>query len=129
MAQFEKIVYPKEFQYPGMLILSSCQEELKAIVEASSEKARLKSDYESRLKILDQYRREAPGLNRQWFERLKYDNEFFSMRFKGKDNLRILYTFRGTNVFLLCAFVEKKGDDYKHYISLAKMRTKQIGEE
>ena len=126
MAQFMEIIYPQEFGYPGMHILSTCQDELREIVETSNVRAKLRSDYESRLKVLNQHRSLAQNVMSKWFEHLKNDGPYYAMRFKGSDNFRVLYTFRGNDVYFLCAFRERKKDDYKHYIKIAKNRAKLI---
>lgn len=65
----------------------------------------------------------------EWFEKLSYDKNLYSLHIATVSNLRILYVLHAHQAWLLCAFAEKnrtKRDSYQRYIPVAQQRLKAI---
>jgi len=67
--------------------------------------------------------------HREWFERLKNHEAFYSMRMKGSLNVRIIFVFawdeREHYAVLLNAFLEQGKDKYEDFIPICKHRIAQ----
>lgn len=129
MKRFENIVYPQAFNVPGIMIHSDCCDELRSMLEKSGKKAQFAAAFGQRLRFLLEHREKAIQ-HREWFEKMKYTEDLFAMRFMRIDNIRIPYIIMSNGIYLLHAFKEtSRGNDphsYKHSVQVARTRMKDI---
>ncbi len=129
MGIFQNIIYPEQFNFANVKVERRCQDDLRRLIEDSGYHEKLRSDYNARLKLLHAHPTNAHLVMTHWFEHLKQYNSLYSVRFKGADNLRILYTVKEGRVYLLCAFKEKSKEDYDRNIQIALNRARTFEEE
>lgn len=126
-----KIEYPFEFNNNYVLAHFKQMEELKKILENSGYKKEFIIKFRNRLKFLVDRKKWCYQKN-DWFEELKGNSQFSSMRVSGNKNIRILFTFCNQGLkehaVLLVSFEEKRTKDYKTHIEIAKDRLKELNE-
>ena len=108
-------------------ILDDCFIEIVKEIEKSGIVEKFFSKLATRLRILNQYGKNATTLDPQHFEELKQtDIPLCSMHIETQKNIRILYTFVGNDlIVLLCSFNEREGKratDYTKPKKIAKQR-------
>jgi len=129
MKQFENIVYPMAFHSPGIVIHSDCQAELRSLIERSGKKGQFAAAFVQRLNFLLKHRENAIS-HLEWFEKMKYVDDLFAMRFVRIDNIRIPYVITANGIYLLHAFKETSSgngpNSYRHAAQVALKRIKDI---
>lgn len=131
MSSKDIIPFPMIHIGNGIYTLSECEAEIQGIVKTSGLKNQFAADFNDRIDFLAKYRERATTLHPHWFEKLKRTDDLFSMHLARIGNMRILYAFVETNIYLLCAFKEQEGGNrrahsYKQYIPIAENRLQNI---
>ena len=88
---------------------------MKDILERSGLKDNLRHKYRQRLPHLDERTQECIR-KKDWFEKLKYEKDLYSMKFKGDKNIRIIFAFvayKGSEYAILLYPFEEKDDKNK----------------
>ncbi|MFO7295234.1 MAG: hypothetical protein C0P72_004345 [Clostridia bacterium] len=86
-----KVIYPEEFNSNYIFTYFSFNEELKELLEESGQKEGFARKYRRQLIILERLKKQC--VQHKPFERLKDNGEIYSMRFVGRLNLRVLFSF------------------------------------
>lgn len=132
MTQKLKLIdYPEPYVEAWCLIHPDCESELRDIAERSGNKRKLRSNFKMRMNFLREHWEKAV-VHHEWFEKLSYEKELYSLHIASVNNLRILYVLHGDQAWLLCAFAEKKDSKqarYERYIPIAKGRLNEIIKE
>ncbi len=135
MKGIEKVFYPEAFNSKHIRTHRDFEDDLKAILERSGNKAEFCGRYKQRLRFLDE-RYERCVLKRDWFEKLRHADGLFSMKFnKVQKNIRIIFTFveyKGVKYALLLYVFEEKDNknksqySYNTAIPIAQNRLKEV---
>lgn len=133
MRSIEKVLYPRAFNSKYIRVHSLFEEELKAILEKSGHKPEFWPKYRQRLRHLDE-RKTKCILKQDWFEKLKHEDELYSIKIKDEKNIRILFAFIAYKnieyAILLYPFEEKekkkKKSSYEAAKPVARERLKEI---
>ena len=125
MSKFNTISYPEQFQVNNILVHEKLERELQDFFDTSGQKDDFARLYRTNLKILSDLKNKCVTV-RAKFEKLKNAKDIYSMKFKLKQNIRILFMFHqdGT-ILLLTAFYERESKDYSKAIDIAYERLKQ----
>ncbi|SHH35658.1 hypothetical protein SAMN02745221_02195 [Thermosyntropha lipolytica DSM 11003] len=133
---FKKVINIDKFYKSGYIIAHPAwEEDVMDLINRSGIAKDFARKLRFNLRILEQFKKES--VHHSSFEQLKHiDDDFaiYSMRFKNKLNIRILFTFMHINgkekAVLLLAFSEKskgkKGTSYQDVIPEAIKRLKDI---
>lgn len=128
-----KVVYPEKFEGSYVNAHEEFNDELKKIIGKSGEQKIFLKRHRNSLKILEKYRTNCTLHNN--FEELKKTNALFSMRLKGRMNIRILFAFftvRGKEKAILLYSFQEKNDkkqsknSYSTAIPIANKRRIEI---
>ena len=114
---------------PNVLMHKDAQDELQDIVKQNPQaRMQLKSRLNAQLSYLSQNLGQETK-HQEWFEHLKNEAPYKSMRFahvKILSNLRIIYGVANEKAYLFVAFTEQNTSDYKRALGVAKHRAKGI---
>ena len=124
MNRLAKVDYPEAFKGKYVRVHWEFENDLKVILERSGQKENFRQKYRQRLQHLSDRRQECIK-KRDWFEKLTYEKDLYSMKIKGEKNIRIIFTFvayKGSEyAILLYPFEEKDSKNKgKHSYDTAK---------
>jgi len=116
------------FEKFNFIVHAECINDLVNILQNEGNSGVFLSCLDTRLKSLELLGYEATKLNS--FEKLTNNKNLYSIKFKGKHNIRILYSYNEkSNECLLLSFFEKTGKrktEYSHYIPTARRRFNEL---
>lgn len=127
----KKILYPfgKNLINQYVIVHVKFEEEFSKIIDKSGNKEHYTRRYSKCLRFLINLK-ENCIMQPNNFEKLLGEKDLYSMRIKGKLNLRALFYFTKINsvdkAILLTIFPEKDKKDYLKYISIANSRIEEI---
>lgn len=135
MNKFSKVFYPEAFNSIYIKRHLDFEDDLKDILKRSGHKDVFWGKFRQRLTFLEN-KREKCIQKRDWFEKLKQANNFYSMRFnKTQKNIRMIFTFieykNAKYAILLYPFEEKDNKNksrfsYDTAIPIAQNRLKEV---
>jgi len=133
MSSLGKVHYPEAFNGEYIRVHWQFENDLKAILEKSGQIADFWSKYRQRLQFLDERKKECI-LKHDWFEKLRYEDNLYSIRFRIDKNIRILFAFVAYNnieyAILLYPFEEKdkkkSKTSYESAKPIAQERLKEV---
>lgn len=134
MSPLGNVHYPKAFNGKYIRTHWDFEDDLKDILERSGQKGAFWPKYKQRLRFLDERKHECV-LKSDWFEKLRYDSDLYSLKFKDEKNIRILFAFVAYEgieyAILLYPFQErnkKNGSQYSYETAkpIAKARLKEV---
>jgi len=133
MSRLGKVHYPEAFNGEYIRTHWEFEQDLQKILEQSGHKADFWSKFKQRLKFLDERKRECVR-KRDWFEKLKHEDDLYSLKFKDKRNIRILFAFVAYEnieyAILLYPFEERGGKPksygYEKASQIARKRLKEV---
>lgn len=121
------------FEAYDIIIHQDLLKDLAGLLNNAGIKKEFLAKFKKNLSVLSEYSTKAHLLSSNQFERLKKDDNLFSMHIKGKTfNIRIIYSFLSDNTILLHGFYERSGKrstDYFKAIDIAKQRLDEFEKE
>ena len=124
-----KVYYPIKFSSTKIFYHPEFENDLRNLIDKSGFEGTFKPLFKQRLDFLEE-RMEKCTQKSDWFEKLKYANHLFAIKFKKNKNIRIIFTFTDDSkkkiAILLCNFEEKDTKDYTKAIELATKRRTAI---